>query len=65
MKDDFEITKDTVLSFKELLFEKQYKTNTINSYIIAINKYFKWLGHKELTIKQLKQQRKKLTGRNN
>lgn len=52
------ITKDDVLSFKQTLIELKFKTSTINSYIIAVNKYLKWLGCGELVVKQLKQQRK-------
>ena len=55
---DTEITKDTTLDYKKLIMEKGYKTSTVNSYIISINKYLKWLDHKDLIVKQLKQQRK-------
>lgn len=55
---DVEITKDITLSYKRYLMDNKYETSTINSYIIATNKYLKWMDHKELIVKQLKQQRK-------
>ena len=58
LQDDVEITKDDILAFKQLLMDLEFKTSTINSYIISVNKYLKWLDHKELTVRQLKQQRK-------
>jgi integrase len=58
LRSDAEITKDDTLAFKQLLIDIEFKTSTINSYIIAVNKYLKWLDHKELIVKQLKQQRK-------
>ena len=53
-----EITKDITLEFKKFLIESKFETSTINSYIISINKFLKWLGERELTIKQIKQQKK-------
>lgn len=59
LEPDIEITKDNVLAFKQYIVEvKRYKTSTVNSYIIAVNKYLKWLGLRDLVVKQLKQQRK-------
>ena len=53
-----EITKSHVLQFKTHICSGIYKTSSINSYIIALNKYLKWLGESELTVKIIKQQRK-------
>lgn len=59
LEGERDITKDDILLFKNYLVEKSgYKTSTINSYIISINKYLKWLGCSELIVKQVKQQRK-------
>ncbi len=44
------ITKSDILTYKERLGEK-YKVASINSKIISINRYLKWLGYKELAVK--------------
>lgn len=44
------VTKPDILSYKEKLSEK-YKVASINSKIISINRYLKWLGYKELAVK--------------
>jgi site-specific recombinase XerD len=56
--DESEITKEQSIAYKAFLCNGQYKTSSINSYIIAINKYFKWIGTPELKVKIIKQQRK-------
>lgn len=38
--------------------EKKYEITTINKYIVILNKYFSYLDHKELKIKQLRYQKK-------
>ena len=53
-----ELSKETTLNYKKTLIESDFETSTINSYIISINKFLKWLGAKELTIRQIKQQKK-------
>ena len=55
---DIEITKENTLAYKQHLIDEEYRTSTINSYIISVNKYLKWIGCPELVVKQLKQQRK-------
>ena len=37
---------------------KKYEITTINKYIVILNKYFSYLKHDELKIKQLRQQKK-------
>lgn len=37
---------------------KKYEITTINKYIVILNKYFTYLGHENLKIKQLRQQKK-------
>ncbi len=48
-------------SYKEFIQKldavDKYLPNTSNSYIISINKFLKWLGYDNLTVKQLKLQR--------
>ena len=52
-----DLTKKTYLEFiKNLEVVEEYLPNTSNSYIVAINKFLKWLGLKDLIIKQLKLQ---------
>lgn len=58
LPDDYELTKEHTLSFKEHLLNSGYKPTTINLYIVTLNKYLKWIGVPELRVKQLKVQRK-------
>lgn len=52
-----DLTKKSYLEFiKNLEVIEEYLPNTSNSYIVAINKFLKWLGLKDLIIKQLKLQ---------
>lgn len=44
------ISKADILDYKENLC-KNYKVASVNSKIISINRYLKWLGIKELTVK--------------
>lgn len=56
--EDEEITKETMLRYKEHLGEIAGSTNSINVWIVTINKFLKWLDLKELTIKKIKMQSK-------
>lgn len=56
--NDEEITKDTMLRYKIHLGEVAGSTNSINTWVVTINKFLKWLDHKELTIKKIKMQTK-------
>jgi len=56
--ENAEITKYLTLNYKKYICDGRYKTPSINSYIIALNKYLKWLGLSEFTVKIIKQQRK-------
>ena len=58
LNDDEEITKDHVLAFKEYLIVNNFKTSTVNNYIVTVNKFLKFVDLKNCTVKQLKQQRK-------
>lgn len=58
LDSDVEITKELTLTYKQNLIDCRFKTSTINSHIIAVNKYLKWLGRKDLIVKQIKQQHK-------
>ena len=56
--DDQEITKDLMLKYKLYLGEVAGSSNTINAWIVSINKYMKWIGRPDLTIKKIKLQSK-------
>lgn len=56
--DDEDITKDTMLRYKMHLGEVAGSTNSINTWIVEVNKFLKWLDLKDLTIKKIKMQSK-------
>lgn len=58
IQHDNEITKDDVLLFKKHITSGMYKPATINSYIVAVNKFIRWIGQPDMTVKKLKQQQK-------
>lgn len=60
LKDDEKITKDKTMKYKEYLYslEPRPKTSSINTWIIELNKFLKWLELDDLTIKKIKQQTK-------
>ena len=51
-----EIDKDLMLNYKEWLTEVSDHPASINTWIVCLNKYLKWLGHPELTLKKIKTQ---------
>lgn len=51
------IDKNTLQEYKHYL-TKNYKPNTINSYIISINVFMKWAGREELALKTVRIQKK-------
>lgn len=55
---NLQITKDLTMQYKSLICNGKYKTKSINSYIIALNKYLKWLKLPGCTVKVLKTQSK-------
>ena len=58
LPDDEELTKDTLLRYKAYLAEIAGSTNSINVWIVTINKFLKWLDLKDLTVKKIKMQTK-------
>lgn len=50
------ISKESVIQYKMIL-ESRLKPSSVNSKIISINRYLKWLGCQDLTVKTLKIQR--------
>lgn len=58
LPDDEPITKDTTLEYKKYLGTIAGSTNSINTWIVTINKYLKWLDMKDIVIKKIKMQQK-------
>ncbi|MDF2952120.1 MAG: integrase family protein [Anaerocolumna sp.] len=58
LSEDELINKDHVLAFKKHLINNNFKTSTINNYIVTVNKFLKWIDLQEFAVKQLKKQRK-------
>lgn len=58
LNEDEDITKETTMKYKEYLYnlEPKPKTSSINTWIIELNKFLKWLELNDLTIKKIKQQ---------
>jgi len=56
--NDDPITKDTTLKYKEYLSNKSDSISSLNTWIVTLNKYLKWLEQDSLTIKKLKTQQK-------
>ena len=50
------ITKDTTMNYKEYLRTITQSPKSLNVWIVGLNKYLKWLGHNDLTIKKVKMQ---------
>ena len=58
LPEDAVITKETMIDYKTYLGEIAGSTNSINVWIVTINKFLKWLDLKDLTIKKIKMQSK-------
>ena len=58
IQHDEPITKDDTMAYKDYLFEQGYSPRSINSYIVALNKFLYWLNLGHLTIKKLKMQQR-------
>lgn len=57
LPDHAEVDKTIVIEFKRhLLEELRFRTNTINNYIISVNKFLYWCGITDCKVKQLKKQ---------
>ena len=55
--DGVDITKQIAIDFKaHLLEDLHFRTNTINNYVICINKFLYWCGIEDCKVKQLKKQ---------
>ena len=56
-EDSFTINKDLMLDYKDYLEEK-FALNSRNKYIVEINKFLKYCGFNDCTLKKFKTQRK-------
>jgi site-specific recombinase XerD len=54
--DDKPITKVTTMDYKEYLRTITQSPKSMNVWIVSLNKYLRWLGHNDLTIKKYKMQ---------
>lgn len=56
--EDVEIDKTIAIAFKRhLLDDLHFRTNTINNYVVCVNKFLYWCGLNDCKVKQLKKQR--------
>lgn len=54
----YEITKETVIAYKQKLLEENYAVSSINSMLASVNCLLDFLGFRELRVKTVKMQRK-------
>ena len=55
--DDAAIDKNIVIEFKRHLLDNlRFRTNTINNYIVCVNKFLFWCGINDCKVKQLRKQ---------
>ena len=58
MNEDEILTKDTTIRYKNYIYslDPRPKTTSINTWIIELNKFFKFIDRKDLTLKKIKMQ---------
>ncbi|MHC1734064.1 MAG: tyrosine-type recombinase/integrase [Erysipelotrichaceae bacterium] len=56
--DNEEITKEHVLAYKEKLCSGEYKSNSINTYLVILNRFHRWAQVPGLSVKEIKTQQK-------
>ena len=56
--EEFELNKDFVMKFKDYLVNQKYAIKSRNKYIIIINKFLKYLGYSNCTVRKFKEQQK-------
>ena len=56
LPDDEEITKDTLMRYKEESRAATHSANTVNAWLVSINKFLKWMNMKNVTVKKVKTQ---------
>lgn len=58
-QNKIDFNKNDYIDYRDYMKEnKKYEITTINKYIVILNKYFSYLKHDDLKIKQLRQQKK-------
>lgn len=57
LPDNFELTKEILIEFKEYLNEKGYAIKSKNKYVVVINKFLKFMGY-DFSMKKYKEQEK-------
>ena len=55
-KRKHQFSKETVKEYKKWLQEENYKVTSVNSMIVAVNQYMRFLGHPDCVVKILKTQ---------
>lgn len=50
--------KETIIAYKNALIDLGYKLSSINSFLVILNKYLKWLNAEQLQVRLLKTQRR-------
>lgn len=55
--DATEVGKTALLAYRDALL-RAHKASTVNSYLISINQYFRWLGRERDTVKTMRIQRR-------
>ena len=58
MPEDEELSKELMIRYKERMTEKAGSSSTINTWIVEVNKFLRWLGLDELRLKKIKTQTK-------
>ncbi|HBZ41642.1 MAG TPA: hypothetical protein DEO50_07065 [Erysipelotrichaceae bacterium] len=53
-----EITKEHVLAYKEKICSGKYKSNSINTYIVILNRFHRWAKVPDMSVKEIKTQQK-------
>ena len=56
LDDDVELTKEITIEYKKYLSTISNSINSINNWIVSINKFFKYIDRKDLCIKKIKTQ---------
>ncbi len=56
LPEDEEISKTTTMRYKDYLHEIAGSTSSVNTWIVEVNKFLKWLDLKDMTVKKIKMQ---------
>ena len=56
--DNSDITKKSLVDFKDFLIKIPMKSTSVNSYITELNTFFKYTGHEEFRVKRIRIQQK-------